>query len=117
MVKLENHLGVIDVSYDDLEGIVKNAVASCYGIAGLATPAKKKSLLSAMLRSDPEERGVSIRVKGARLVIDLHIIVTYGMNISAIVKSITHKVRFAVEESTDFSVARVNVFIDGMKTH
>lgn len=117
MVKLENHLGVIDVSYDYLEGIVKNAAASCYGIAGLAAPAKKKSLLSTMLRSDPEERGVSIRVKGARLVIDLHIIVTYGMNISAIVKSITHKVRFAVEESTDFSVARVNVFIDGMKTH
>ncbi len=46
MVKLENHLGVIDVSYDYLEGIVKNAVASCYGIAGLAAPAKKKSLLS-----------------------------------------------------------------------
>lgn len=42
MVKLENHLGVIDVSYDYLEGIVKNAVASCYGIAGLAAPAKKE---------------------------------------------------------------------------
>ena len=85
MVKLENHLGVIDVSYDYLEGIVKNAVASCYGIAGLAAPAKKKSLLSLMLRRDQQERGVSMR--------------------------------FAVEESTDFSVARVNVFIDGMKTH
>ncbi len=56
-------------------------------------------------------------MKGAKLTIDLHIIVVHGMNIPAIVKSITHKVRFAVEESTDFSVARVNVFIDGMKTH
>ena len=42
MVKLENHLGVIDVSYDYLEGIVKNAVASCYGIAGLKTARKKR---------------------------------------------------------------------------
>ena len=45
MVKLENHLGVIDVSHDYLEGLVKNAVASCYGIAGLAAPKKKKGLL------------------------------------------------------------------------
>ena len=117
MVKLENHLGVIDVSHDYLEGLVKNAVASCYGIAGLAALKKKKGLLSSVLRRDPEEHGVSIRLKADKLVIDLHLIVTYGTNISAIVKSITHKVRFAMEENTGFSVARVNVFIDGMKTH
>lgn len=117
MVKLENHLGEIDVSYEYLEGLVRNAASSCYGIAGLAAPAKKKGLLSSMLRRDPESRGVCIREKGSKLVIDLHIVVTYGMNISAIVKSITHKVRFAVEENTGFNVSRVNVFIDGMKTH
>ena len=116
MVKLENHLGEIEISHKYLEGLVRGALATCYGIAGLAVPAKKKSLLSQMLRRDPKERGVVIRAKGEKLAIDLHIVVTYGMNISAIVKSITHKVRFTVEENTGFSVARVNVFVEDMKT-
>ena len=116
MVKLENHLGEIEISHKYLEGLVHSALASCYGVAGLAVPKKRKSLLSTMLRRDPEERGVIIRAKGENLAIDLHIVVTYGMNIAAIVKSITHKVRFIVEENTGFSVARVNVFIEDMKT-
>ena len=46
--------------------------------------------------------------------VDLHIIVTYGLNISAIVRSIVNKVRWTVEESTGLDVRKVNVFVDGM---
>ena len=49
------------------------------------------------------------------LVIDLHIAVTYGVNIAAIVKSIVNKVRYTVEEATGLQVAKVNVFVDDMK--
>lgn len=33
----------------------------------------------------------------------------YGVNVSTIVKSIIHKVRFAVEDETGFTVDKVNV--------
>lgn len=57
-----------------------------------------------------------MRKEGDGLAIDLHIIVTYGLNISAIVKSIVNKVRYTVEEATGFEVRKVNVFVDGMKS-
>ena len=38
----------------------------------------------------------------------------YGTNISAVVKSVSHKVRFTVEESIGVTVHEVNVFIDEM---
>ena len=41
---------------------------------------------------------------------------TYGLNISAIVNSITNKVSYVVEEATGLKVSKVNVFVDGMKT-
>lgn len=47
---------------------------------------------------------------------DLHISVIYGMNISAIAKSIVNKVRYTVEEATGLDVKKVNVFVDGMKS-
>lgn len=49
------------------------------------------------------------------LSVDLHIIVTYGLNISVIVKSIVSKVRYTVEEATGLKVSKVNVFVDAMK--
>ncbi len=40
---------------------------------------------------------------------------TFGVNVSTIVKSIIHKVRFAVEDETGFTVDKVNVFVDAVK--
>ena len=58
----------------------------------------------------------TVRAAGGRLVVDLHIAVTYGVNISAIVNSIINKVRYTVEEATGLEVAKVNVFVDSMKS-
>lgn len=57
-----------------------------------------------------------MRGEGDRLIVDLHISVIYGMNISAIAKSIVNKVRYTVEEATGLRVRKVNVFVDGMKS-
>lgn len=117
MIKFENHLGVIDISKDYFVNLVGDAVVSCFGVAAMAPSTAGQSLRDRIFRGREDiDRGIRVRVRNQKLVIDLHIIVTYGTNISAIVKSITHKVRFTVEEKTGFQVARVNVFIDGMRT-
>ena len=64
--------------------------------------------------SNQPNKAVRIRCTGDTLTIDLHIIVTYGVNISAIVKSIVNKVRYTVEQATSLQVAKVNVYVDGM---
>lgn len=116
MVKFENHLGVIDISHEYFISLVGNAVMSSYGVAAMSSSSPQRSLLERITGKHPDDKGIRVRVKNQKLVIDLHIIVTYGMNISAIVKSIMHNVRFTVEDKTGFSVARVNVFVDGMQT-
>ena len=46
---------------------------------------------------------------------ELHIVVTYGMNINAIAASITEKVKYAVKEIAGITVDRVTIKIDGIK--
>lgn len=116
MVKLENHLGTIDISHDYFVNIVGNAVVNCFGVAAMATADAKQGLLQRLRKKELIDKGIRVRVKNQKLVIDLHIIVTYGTNISAIVKSIMHKVQYTIEEKTGFEVARVNVFVDGMQS-
>ena len=51
---------------------------------------------------------------GGKLEIEIHIKVIYGLNISAIVKAISHKVRYAVESATGLTVAHMSVSVDEM---
>lgn len=116
MIKMENHLGIIDISHDYFVNLVGNAVINCFGVAAMATSGARQGLLQRITKRDAENKGIVVKVKNQKLVVDLHIIVTYGTNISAIVKSIMHKVQYVIEEKTGFEVSRVNVYVDGMKT-
>ena len=113
MIRLQNHIGKIDISTEYFESLVSDAVVSCFGVAAMSEVDAVQGLLN-KLRKHPANRGVKIKYQKSKLIIELHIIVNYGTNISAIVKSIIHKVRYVVEEATGISVARVNVFVDSM---
>lgn len=111
MVKLENYLGTIQISENFFASLVGYAASHCFGVAGMAPSTKSAGWLKKQILP---KKAVRIHSSGDQLMIDLHIIVTYGVNISAIVKSIGHKVRYTVEQATSLHVGKVNVYVDGM---
>ena len=115
MVRIENYLGTVEISQTYFANIIGNAVSSCYGVAGMVRTGTKQGLRSIFTKRNFVDEGVRVRSENDKLIVDLHISVIYGMNIAAIAKSIVHKVRYVVEESTGLDVQKVNVFVDGMK--
>lgn len=117
MIHTENHLGSIEISEDYFSALVGNAASSCFGVAGMANSNTRQNLRSFFFRrhSYPDQGVCVKRNNDGSLSIDLHIVVSYGINISAIVKSIVNKVRYTVEEATDLTVNEVNVYVDAMK--
>ena len=115
MIKIDNQLGTIEISQDYFANLVGHAASECFGVSGMMFSDASQSLKTKLLRKESQDKGVRVRTIGGKLIIDLHIVVTYGVNIAAIVKSIVNKVRYTVEESTGFEVTKVNVFVDGMK--
>lgn len=116
MIKSENHLGTIEISNEYLITLIGHTVTDCFGVAQMNSYGAKQGLRSLLKISKNEiDKGVIIRQSHDKLVIDLHITVSYGVNISAIVDSIVKKVRYTIEQETDLNVMKVNVFIDGMK--
>jgi len=116
MVTVENHIGKISVSENYITEIVRHAVCDCFGVADVCSVNTFRAAVSSITGGRLfKPRGVKIRFdKDGGLVIDLHIKVTYGTNISAAVNSITHKVSFVVEEAVGVDVHRINVFVDDM---
>ena len=114
MIQIENANGVIDVSSRFFTTLIGRAVSSCFGVVGMATTGKMQDMRALVPFGKKAERGVRVRVIGQKLVIDLHIVATYGVNLSAITQSIASKVKYTVEDVTGLRVARVNVFVDEM---
>ena len=116
MVRVANHLGTIDISHEFLANLVSSTVTDCFGVAGMSAAGAQQGMFNRIVKKDATHQGVRVRYHKSKLIVELHIIVTYGTNVSAVVKSIMHKVQYTVEEITGLPVAKVNVFVDGMKT-
>ena len=117
MAGFENHIGKSTISENYLTELVTNAVTNCFGVAGVCSVNTFRSAISTLTagKAFRKNKGVLIRTdKDGGLVIDLHIKVTYGTNISAAVSSITHKVSFTIEEATGLTVSKINVYVDEM---
>lgn len=115
MIRLDNHLGSIVISKSYLTDLVAATVCSCFGVAGVSN--KKSNLLPPPIIGRKKNPNHGIRIQYAKKVlsVELHIFAIYGMNLTEIVKSITNKVRFTLEEATGEQVSHVSVFIDGIK--
>lgn len=114
MVAYETKSGTVSVSNEYFVKLIGNAASSCFGVAGMA-PHGKQKLRNLFSKKDYTEKGVRITGNIDKINIDLHIIVAYGMNINAIAKSITHKVKYVVTETTGIEVGKVTVRVDGIK--
>ena len=116
MIRIENHLGAIEVSQEYFAYLIGNAVSSCYGVAGMMKSGTRQGLRSIFSKRTHLDEGIRVRSENNKLIVDLHIRVIYGMNIAEIAKSIINKVRYTVEEATGLPVRKVNVYVDGMTT-
>ena len=114
MIKINDHIGCIELSSNYLKKLIAKTAASCFGVVGLNSCSAVQGIRS-LLGSESADNGVMIRQNSNKLTIDLHITVSYGVNIAAIVDSIINKVRFTVEESAGIEVSKINVFVDALQ--
>ena len=114
MLKLENHQGTTTITTEYFAGLIGNVVSSCYGVVGISASTPMQGMLRRVSGRSTPAQGVKIKAIGDKLVVDIHIKVLYGINVSAIVKSIMNKVRYAVSQAVGLQVAKINVFVDDM---
>ena len=106
-------LGDVSFSAEYFSTIVGEATKQCYGVAAMAPRDLTDAVKSMVRRStDYSEKGVRVTQEEGRLVIELHIAVSYGLNISTAARSISHRVKDEVEQATGLKVSRVIVSVD-----
>ena len=105
--------GRIEVSPAAVATIANHAVLNSYGVVGMSS----KNLvngLAQVLRPD-SKRGVEVHIDGDQIVIDLYVVIEYGVRIAMVAKNIIQSVKFSVEKAMGVPITSVNVHVQGLR--
>jgi uncharacterized alkaline shock family protein YloU len=115
MIAYETRLGKVNISESYLSKLIGHEVTSCFGVVGMVPSNSKQKIFNKLSKSEQIDTGIKVVDESDSLEIELHIVVTYGMNINAIAKSITEKVKYVVKEAIGVEVDKVTVMVDDIK--
>jgi uncharacterized alkaline shock family protein YloU len=105
--------GRIEVFPSVVAAVAGHAAVSCYGVMGMAARGLRDGVAQ-LLRRDNLDRGVDVHELDGQLVIDVYVIVEYGIRIAAVAANLQSTVRFEVERLLGVPVGEVNVFVQGV---
>lgn len=111
---IENKYGEVVI---DAEVIAKYAGAiaiESFGIIGMAGISMKDGLVK-LLKKDNLTHGINVVVEDNMIQIDFHVIVAYGVSISAVAENLIENVKYQVEQFTGAQVSKINIYVQGVR--
>ena len=112
---VDTHMGNISIESDVIAQYAGAVAMECFGIVGMANVNVKDGLVS-LLKLDSMTRGINISLdENNRLKLDFHVIVAYGVSISAVSENLIETVKYKVEEFTGIEIDKINIYVEGVR--
>lgn len=111
---ITTNLGSVMIENDVIAKYAGSAAVECFGVVGMAAISMKDGL-ARLLRKESLSRGVSISVADNKITVDFHIIVAYGVSISAVADNLVSNVRYKIEEFSGLPVEKINIYVEGVR--
>lgn len=112
--KMNTEMGSIVIDRDVLSKCAGAATMECIGIVGMAS-VNMKDGVARLLKKENSGRGVTLSIINNKLIIELHVIVAYGVSIRAVAQNVLENVKYRLEEYTGMEVDKINVIVEGVR--
>ena len=106
--------GAVEIAPRAIATIAGRAVAQCYGVVGVAD---RRPRFGRLELTPPGEysRGVDVQFVDGRIVVDVYVVLEYGLRVIEVAQSIMATVRFAIESALSADTVRVNVNVQALR--
>lgn len=111
---MNTKIGEVLIDNDVLAKYAGSSAVECFGVVGMAS-VNMKDGFAKLLKRDGLSHGVNITINNNKIIIDLHIIVSYGVSISAVAENLISNVKYKVEEFTGMEVEKINIYVEGVR--
>jgi len=101
--------GTVNISEDVVAAIASAAVMEVDGVSCFAN-----ALGSEVRSKKGQTKGIRILIEEDKIVVDVYVLLTYGVVISDVAKEIQDAVSAAIESMTEITVSGVNVHVCGV---
>src|SRR5215471_16332010 len=105
--------GKIEVLPNAIHTIATNAISECYGVVGIAAPRLRYGQ-AVLLTTQQCNQGIQVRVVNDQIIIEVYVVLEYGLRISEIAQNIMSSVKFSIEKMLGVPVKQVNVNVQGL---
>lgn len=112
---MSTNLGIITIDPDVIAKYAGSVAVECFGIVGMAAVSMKDGLVK-LLKKESITKGIHVSINDDnKITLDFHVIVAYGVSISAVTDNLISNVKYRVEEFSDMQVEKINIFIEGVR--
>ena len=112
--RISNKMGEIQISLEVIALYAGTIAVECFGIVGMAAVSMKDGLVK-LLKRESLTHGITVDIRENRISIDFHVIVSYGVSISAVADNLIESVKYRVEEFTGMEIEKINIFVEGVR--
>lgn len=113
--RMETELGSILIDTDVIATYAGSVAVECFGIVGMAAVSMKDGLVK-LLKKDSLKHGINVVLNDNKISLDFHVIVSYGVSISAVADNLVSNVKYRVEEFTGMELEKINIFVEGVRS-
>lgn len=113
--KINTNLGEITIDPAVIAKYAGTTAVECFGVVGMAMVSVKDGIVK-LLKRDNLAKGINVVIyEDNSLSIDFHVIVAYGVSISAVAENLMNNVKYKVEAFTNMEVKKINIFVEGVR--
>ena len=111
---MNTDLGDIIVENEAVAQYAGLCAMECFGIVGMAVLSVKDGLVK-LLKGDSNSKGVNVIIEDDGVIVNYHVIVAYGVSISAVCENLIDNVKYKVEAFTGMEVEKISVYVEGVR--
>ena len=112
--RINNKMGEIQINPEVISMYAGMTAVECFGIVGMAAVSMKDGLVK-LLKRESLTHGINVVIEDNHILLDFHVIVAYGVSISAVADNLIESVKYKVEEFTGMEVDKINIYVEGVR--
>lgn len=112
--RMNTGFGEVVINPDVIATYAGSVAVECFGIVGMAAVNMKDGLVK-FLRKDSLKHGIMVSIEDNKISLDFHVIVAYGVSISAVSDNLISNVKYKVEEFTGMEIEHIRILVEGVR--
>ncbi len=112
---MDTKYGEVTIGKDVIAQYAGSVALECFGIVGMAM-VNVRDGIAKILKRDKLSHGIQVSLSDDnRITLDFHVIVSYGVSISAVTENLVSNVKYKVEEFCNMDVEAINIYVEGVR--